>query len=148
MATREFRETVQERVRNDETFGAALLDEAMLLFSTGEPDMAKLIMSDIPSQQSRLYRVVSFQIVDKYTIQVEFDDGLTKTINLEPMLHGPIFRPLRDPALFAQVSLNMDFGALEWPNGADVAPNVLHDWSIYVPEIIKQRQELALREKG
>lgn len=96
---------------------------------------------------SRFYRIVSFQIVDKYTIQVEFDDGLTKTINLEPMLHGPIFRPLRDPALFAQVSLNMDFGALEWPNGADIAPNVLYYWATYAPEIIKQRQELALREK-
>ena len=98
-------------------------------------------------QQSRLYRVVSFQIVDKYTIQVQFDDGLTKTIDLEPILDGPIFRPLRDPTLFAQVSLNMDFGALEWPNGADIAPNVLYNWSIYAPGIIKQRQELALREK-
>jgi hypothetical protein len=99
------------------------------------------------SQQSRLYRIVSFQIVDKYTIYVEFDDGLKRTINLEPILHGPIFKPLRDPAFFAQVSLNKDFGALEWPNGADIAPNVLHDWSTYAPRIIKQRQELALREK-
>ena len=104
-------------------------------------------MSSYSSQQSRLYRVVAFQIVDKYTIQVEFDDGLKKTINLEPILHGPIFRPLRDPTLFAQASLNMDFGALEWPNGADIAPNVLHNWSTYAPIIIKQRQELALREK-
>jgi hypothetical protein len=99
------------------------------------------------SQQSRLYRVVSFQIVDRYTIHVEFDDGLKRTINLEPILHGPIFRPLRDPTLFDQVSLNMDFGALEWPNGADIAPNVLYYWSTYAPEIIKHRQELALREK-
>lgn len=99
------------------------------------------------SQQSRLYRVVSFQIVDRYTIQVEFDDGLGKTINLEPMLYGPIFKPLRDPALFAQISLNKDFGALEWPNGADIAPNVLYYWSTYAPEIVKQRQEFALREK-
>jgi hypothetical protein len=78
---------------------------------------------------------------------VEFDDGLKKIINLEPLLHGSIFRPLRDPALFAQVSLNKDFGALEWPNGADIAPNVLYNWSVYAPNIIKQRQELALREK-
>jgi hypothetical protein len=98
-------------------------------------------------QQSRLYRVVSFKIVDKYTIDVEFDDGHKKTINFEPILDGPIFGPLRDPDLFSQASLNKDFGALEWPNGADIATNVLYNWSVYVPGIIKQRQELALREK-
>ncbi|MEJ2746876.1 MAG: hypothetical protein P8183_03005 [Anaerolineae bacterium] len=70
---------------NDEAFALVLLEEVVSLFSNKELDMARLILRDIPSQQSRLYRVVSFQIVDKYTIEVEFDDGLTKTINLKPI---------------------------------------------------------------
>ncbi len=96
-----------------------------------------------PSAQSRLYRIVAFRIIGDYTIQMKFDAGVEQIANLEPILHGPIFGPLRALALFNQVSLNPDFGALEWPNGADIAPNVLHNWSTYAPEIIKRDQELG-----
>ncbi|MFQ5420379.1 MAG: DUF2442 domain-containing protein [Anaerolineae bacterium] len=93
--------------------------------------------------KTRLHRIVHFQIVDDYTIQILFDDGKEQVINFEPILNGPVFMPLRDLDLFNQVSLNSDFGALEWPNGADIAPNVLHDWTTNVPDIIKRHEALG-----
>jgi hypothetical protein len=36
-----------------------------------------------------------------------------------------MFEPLRDQALFAQVSIDA-YGAPCWPNGADLAPDALH----------------------
>jgi len=41
-------------------------------------------------------------------------------------LHGEVFEPLRDPEVFAQVKINPETGTIEWPNGADLAPEFLH----------------------
>ena len=61
-----------------------------------------------------------------YRIYVEFSDGVAGEVELEPQLFGPMFEPLRDEALFRQVNLD-EFGAPCWPNGADLAPDALHD---------------------
>lgn len=45
--TRDFKETVVARVRNDPAFAQALLDEAINLFINGEPESAKLILRDL-----------------------------------------------------------------------------------------------------
>jgi DNA-binding phage protein len=45
--TREFKETIVERVERDPSFARALLDEALGLFLNGEPDMARLILRDL-----------------------------------------------------------------------------------------------------
>jgi hypothetical protein len=36
-----------------------------------------------------------------------------------------VFRPLRDEALFCQVTVD-EFGAVCWPNGPDLAPDAMH----------------------
>lgn len=45
--TRNFRQTVVERVQRDPAFAKALLDEAATLFLSGEPDSARLILRDL-----------------------------------------------------------------------------------------------------
>jgi DNA-binding phage protein len=45
--TKDFRETVQERIQNDAEFATALLDEAISLFLNDEPDMARLVLRDL-----------------------------------------------------------------------------------------------------
>ena len=39
---------------------------------------------------------------------------------------GPVFEPLRHVDYFAQVSVDEELGTVVWPNGADLAPEVLH----------------------
>jgi hypothetical protein len=75
-----------------------------------------------------IHRVTSFQQTDSYTLQLEFDDGLSRVIDFEPILHGELFGPLRDPAEFARVKLDVEVKTLVWPTGADFDPAVLHDW--------------------
>lgn len=36
-----------------------------------------------------------------------------------------VFEPVKDPAYFAQFFI--EGGAIAWPNGADVAPETLHE---------------------
>ena len=45
--TRDFTETVVNRVRRDPTFARAMLDEAATLFLNGEPEAARLALRDL-----------------------------------------------------------------------------------------------------
>lgn len=45
--TRDFKQTVVERMQRDPEFARALLDEAATLFLCGEPDAARLILRDL-----------------------------------------------------------------------------------------------------
>jgi DNA-binding phage protein len=45
--TRDFKETILERVRRDPDFTNALLDEAATAFLNGEPQLARLILRDL-----------------------------------------------------------------------------------------------------
>lgn len=47
--TREFRQTIVERLQCDPQFAKALLDEAATLFLNGEPDTARLVLRDLVS---------------------------------------------------------------------------------------------------
>lgn len=56
---------------------------------------------------------------------LEFEDGTEKEVDLEPLLHGPIFEPIRqDRAVFEDV--HIEGGTVAWANGADIDPDVLY----------------------
>ena len=40
-------------------------------------------------------------------------------------IEGSVFEPLRDPVIFAQAQVVL--GAVQWPNGADLAPDAMYD---------------------
>ena len=65
---------------------------------------------------------VAVRVLRSYVVRVTFADGLVREIDLSEHLWGPMFEPLKDPAFFAQVRIDPAFGVLEWPNGADLAP--------------------------
>ena len=73
------------------------------------------------------YDVVDARHVGGYVIWLRFRDGTTGEINLERELYGPVFEPLKDPAVFGTFSIHGEFHTLVWPNGADFAPEFLHD---------------------
>lgn len=45
--TRDFKETLVERIQKDPVFAQALLDEAITLFVDGDPESAKLVLRDL-----------------------------------------------------------------------------------------------------
>ena len=60
-----------------------------------------------------------------FLLALTFSDGVRKLVNVFPLLRGPIFAPLRDPAYFALGRYDPIGGTVAWPNGADFAPVVL-----------------------
>jgi hypothetical protein len=77
-------------------------------------------------QATGLEFVIAVKVIPPYTLEVTFDDGAVRKVDVEPALRGPIFEPLRDPAYFAQVVVNDEYGTVVWPNGADLAPEFLY----------------------
>lgn len=75
-----------------------------------------------------IYRVQAIRVVAPYTLEVAFDDGLVRRVDLSGVLAGELYGPLRDPALFAQARVDPEIQTVVWPNGADFDPATLHDW--------------------
>ena len=53
-----------------------------------------------------IHRVARFDIVGPYTLSVAFVDGTAQEIDFRPVLHGALFGPLRDLAMFNAVTLD------------------------------------------
>ena len=71
--------------------------------------------------------VTHVEPLEPYRLRLSFDDGAHGEVDLGPELHGEVFEPLRDPELFRQARLHPELGTVFWPNGADFAPEFLHD---------------------
>jgi hypothetical protein len=71
--------------------------------------------------------VTSVTYIEGYKLRLEFNDGRVRDVDLKEELYGEIFEPLKDIALFKQVAVNPDTNTIEWPNGADFAPEFLHE---------------------
>ena len=87
-----------------------------------------------------IHRVTAVQVIGPYAVDVEFADGTRQEIDLEPVLGGEIYGPLRDTSVFQKVQVDPEIHTLLWPNGADFDPAMLHDWPVYA-EAFRERAE-------
>jgi len=60
-----------------------------------------------------------------YQIQLLFNNGETKIVNLQNYIDGEIFEPLKEKEYFRNFKIN--FNTIEWSNGADFAPEFLFE---------------------
>jgi hypothetical protein len=72
-----------------------------------------------------LLHVDRAEYVDGHRVHVWFNDGTDGEIDFSNILDGPIFRPLHDVKNFKKFRL--EGHTLTWENGADFAPEYLHD---------------------
>ena len=69
-------------------------------------------------------RLIHATWLGDHRVHLVFDDGAEGDLDLAGELAGPIFEPLRDPTYFAGFAVD---DTLVWPNGADFAPEFLHE---------------------
>ena len=72
-------------------------------------------------------KILDAKYLSDYTIQLWFSNGEVRIADLSGSFNGPVFEQLKDVGFFVQFSI--PFNTLEWPNGADFAPEYLYEIS-------------------
>jgi len=73
------------------------------------------------------YDILEARYVGGHAVWLRFRDGSSGEVDLAGELDGPLFEPLRDPVYFRAFTLHPELLTLVWPNGADFAPEFLHE---------------------
>jgi len=73
--------------------------------------------------------VVEAKYVRDYQVWLRFNDNTEKVIDFKKKIFSEkraIFTPLKDIEFFKKVFLNRESDTIQWPNGADIAPETLY----------------------
>jgi hypothetical protein len=73
-----------------------------------------------------IIHVNSSKVIQPYILELVFDNGEQKRVDLRRELYGPVFEPLMDPDYFSRAFVDLDSRTVTWPNGADFAPDFLY----------------------
>ena len=74
-----------------------------------------------------ILRITEAEVSGRHSLKLAFNDGTQKIVNVESLLDGPVFDPLKDQSYFARATLDSVCGTVVWPNGADFAPEALYE---------------------
>lgn len=70
------------------------------------------------------WRISDVRVVEDYTINVRFLDGLEGVVRFNPGFFRGVFSHLVDPDQFRRVTVVN--GAVTWPGDLDLAPDAMH----------------------
>ena len=71
-------------------------------------------------------RGISAEPLPQWRLKVTFNDGVSGVFPVEPELRGGVCLKLLDACVFNAVTVNPDFGCVEWPGGVDFCPDAMH----------------------
>jgi len=95
-----------------------------------------------------MIRIVLAQPLPGCRLQVVFSDGLAGIFAVEPERRGGVFLKLLDPSIFDAVTVNPDFGCVEWPGGIDLCPDTMHRAMAGADPQAALESRMALRDKA
>jgi hypothetical protein len=94
-----------------------------------------------------MIRIISAEPLANSRLKVTFNDGVTGVFPVEPERRGGVFLKLLDVRRFNAVSINLDFGCVEWPGGIDLCPDTMHQAMSGSPFEAVLDSESSLREE-
>lgn len=71
--------------------------------------------------------VTEVAYLKEYQLRLTFNNDIIRDVDLKDELYGEVFEPLKEVEFFRQVAVNPDTNTIEWPNGADFAPEFLYE---------------------
>ncbi len=77
-------------------------------------------------------KIMAVTANDDFSLDLKFNDGSVKRFDVRPYLDYEVFRELKDPNYFKQVSLA--FGTVQWPHEQDISPETLYLESVEIPD--------------
>ena len=91
-----------------------------------------------------MIRIVSARPLPGCRLEVTFNDGLAGIFPVEPARRGGVFLKLLEPPIFNAVTLNPDFGCVEWPGGIDLCPTAMHEEMFGGKAAAKEDEQIKL----
>ena len=73
-----------------------------------------------------MIRIISAEPLSNCRLKIIFNDGTSGIFPIEPERRGGVFLKLLDAKVFNAVTINPDFGCVEWPGGIDLCPDTMH----------------------
>lgn len=73
-----------------------------------------------------MVRIVSAKPLSGHRLKITFNDGVGGIFDVKPERRGGVFLKLLDERAFNEVTINPDFGCVEWPGGIDLSPETMH----------------------
>ena len=77
--------------------------------------------------ENKCLHIDNANYIRDFIIEITFDDGTKKVVDVSPLLTGEMFEPLKDPRIFAKLTIDPISKTIVWPNGADIAPEALNN---------------------
>jgi hypothetical protein len=74
----------------------------------------------------KIIHVTELEYLGGYRLRLTFDDGSFGEVDFSGEEWTGIFTPLAEPGFFQRAELDKELGTIVWPNGADIAPETLH----------------------
>ena len=91
-----------------------------------------------------MIRIVSARPLPGCRLQVVFNDGVAGIFPVEPGRRGGVFLKLLDANIFNAVTVNPDFGCVEWPGGIDLCPTAMHEEMFAGEAAAKEDEQIKL----
>ncbi|MBI3409282.1 MAG: DUF2442 domain-containing protein [Planctomycetes bacterium] len=92
-----------------------------------------------------ILRITHARHLAPFVLELKFNDGATKRVDVRSLLHGPMFAPLRKPSYFRRGTLERECGTMCWPNGADLAPEALYELPDHADRDKKKRRKALVK---
>jgi hypothetical protein len=74
-----------------------------------------------------LVKITRVTLVSGCVVHLRFNDGSEGDVDLaQAFTFDGVFEPLNDPAFFAKVTVNPDWGTLAWPGELETSPETLY----------------------
>jgi hypothetical protein len=83
-----------------------------------------------------MHFVRDVKFVSDYKLQLKFEDGTLREVDLAPHLDGEVFESLRDPDRFRTVRLHSKVDTIVWDNGADMSADFLYEIGVPIAESV------------
>ena len=93
-----------------------------------------------------MIRIVSAKPLSDYRLKIIFNDGVSGIFAVEPARRGGVFLKLLDAKVFNDITINADFGCVEWPGGIDLCPDMMHQAITGSEPQVDLHADLALHE--
>ena len=71
-------------------------------------------------------KIIRAEPLPQYRLKVTANDGVSGVFPVKLERRGGVFLKLLDAHVFNAVTVNPDFGCVEWPGSVDLCPDAIH----------------------